>query len=185
MTVTPQRTIQPNTPGASARREAARLRAGTTGTTQPERIYTMRRPAKCAAVAAPYTLVWLLIAYAADLGILLELLAVPIATIAYAAAKKRPVAGWSEPKTYHVPPTAEDLKAADRWERGAEGEEATYRILKPLEAEGWTILNDRSIPGHRANLDHIAIGPGGNSSSSTRRTGSRSRGRRSGPPITR
>ncbi|GAA4869869.1 nuclease-related domain-containing protein [Kitasatospora terrestris] len=159
MTVTPQRVSQTNTPGASARREAARLRAGTIRTVEPQRLYTIRSKGKCAVVATAYALAWVLLAYIAELGISLGLIAVLIGAIAYATARRRPVVGWSEPKTYKVPATPEALKEAERWERGAEGEEATYRILKPLEREGWVILNDRRIPERTANLDHILIGP--------------------------
>ncbi|MDH6128658.1 nuclease-related domain-containing protein [Kitasatospora sp. GP82] len=50
---------------------------------------------------------------------------------------------------------------AGRWLADAIGEETTARILAPLTTRGWTILHDRSIPGSKANLDHIAIGPRG------------------------
>ena len=41
------------------------------------------------------------------------------------------------------------------------GERRTARLLDPLEQHGWAILHDLAIPGSRANLDHLAIGPGG------------------------
>ncbi len=47
------------------------------------------------------------------------------------------------------------------WQTGAEGEVRTGRLLEPLEAEGFRILHDRKIPGSRANIDHIVIGPPG------------------------
>jgi hypothetical protein len=47
------------------------------------------------------------------------------------------------------------------WQTGAEGELRTGRLLEPLEAEGFRILHDRKIPGSRANIDHIVIGPPG------------------------
>jgi hypothetical protein len=47
------------------------------------------------------------------------------------------------------------------WQTGAEGEVRTGRLLEPLEAEGFRILHDRRIPGSRANIDHIVIGPPG------------------------
>jgi hypothetical protein len=34
-------------------------------------------------------------------------------------------------------------------------------LLEPLEAEGFRVLHDRKIPGSRANIDHIVIGPPG------------------------
>jgi hypothetical protein len=47
------------------------------------------------------------------------------------------------------------------WEVGADGEERTAAALAPLEPEGWHLLHDRRMPGRRANIDHVAIGPGG------------------------
>ena len=47
------------------------------------------------------------------------------------------------------------------WRIGAEGESATARALAPLVADGFIVLHDRLIPGSRANIDHIVIGPPG------------------------
>ena len=47
------------------------------------------------------------------------------------------------------------------WRRGAAGEQRTARLLSPLERQGWVILHDLTVPGSRANLDHLVIGPGG------------------------
>jgi hypothetical protein len=47
------------------------------------------------------------------------------------------------------------------WRRGAAGERHTARLLDPLERHGWAVLHDLGIPGSRANLDHLLIGPGG------------------------
>ncbi|WP_337063102.1 nuclease-related domain-containing protein [Kineococcus sp. G2] len=48
------------------------------------------------------------------------------------------------------------------WEAGAEGERLVAEALAVLEADGWTVLHDVRWPGRqRANLDHVAIGPGG------------------------
>jgi hypothetical protein len=47
------------------------------------------------------------------------------------------------------------------WRRGAAGERRTARLLNPLERHGWAILHDLALPGSRANIDHLAIGPGG------------------------
>jgi hypothetical protein len=47
------------------------------------------------------------------------------------------------------------------WRRGAAGERRTARLLEPLERHGWVVLHDLSVPGSRANLDHLVIGPGG------------------------
>jgi nuclease-like protein len=34
-------------------------------------------------------------------------------------------------------------------------------MLSPLERQGWVVLHDLALPGSRANLDHLVIGPGG------------------------
>ena len=47
------------------------------------------------------------------------------------------------------------------WATGANGEVRTARFLEPLRAEGFKVLHDRRIPGSRANIDHIVIGPPG------------------------
>jgi hypothetical protein len=47
------------------------------------------------------------------------------------------------------------------WRRGAAGERRTARLLTPLERHGWVVLHDLAVPGSRANLDHLVIGPGG------------------------
>jgi Nuclease-related domain len=47
------------------------------------------------------------------------------------------------------------------WRRGAAGERRTARLLEPLERHGWAVLHDLALPGSRANLDHLVIGPGG------------------------
>jgi hypothetical protein len=47
------------------------------------------------------------------------------------------------------------------WATGADGEARTARFLEPLRAEGFRLLHDRRIPGSRANIDHIVIGPPG------------------------
>jgi hypothetical protein len=47
------------------------------------------------------------------------------------------------------------------WRRGSAGERRTARLLEPLERHGWAVLHDLAVPGSRANLDHLVIGPGG------------------------
>jgi hypothetical protein len=47
------------------------------------------------------------------------------------------------------------------WRRGAVGERRTARLLDPLKRQGWAVLHDLAVPGSQANLDHLAIGPGG------------------------
>jgi len=33
------------------------------------------------------------------------------------------------------------------------------RLLGPLGRQGWVVLHDLAVPGSRANLDHLVIGP--------------------------
>jgi hypothetical protein len=47
------------------------------------------------------------------------------------------------------------------WRRGAIGERRTARLLGRLERHGWAVLHDLAVPGSRANIDHLVIGPGG------------------------
>ncbi|MDF2744020.1 MAG: hypothetical protein K0S88_5397, partial [Actinomycetia bacterium] len=50
---------------------------------------------------------------------------------------------------------------ASAWRRGAAGERRTARLLGPLERHGWVAVHDLGVPGSRANIDHLVIGPGG------------------------
>jgi Nuclease-related domain len=47
------------------------------------------------------------------------------------------------------------------WRQGAKGERQTAKLLAKLEQDGWRVFHDLAIPGSRANVDHLAIGPGG------------------------
>jgi hypothetical protein len=47
------------------------------------------------------------------------------------------------------------------WRRGAAGERRTALLLSQLERHGWAVLHDLAVPGSRANIDHLVIGPGG------------------------
>jgi hypothetical protein len=49
----------------------------------------------------------------------------------------------------------------ERWRRGAAGEVATARLLDRLPGGRWVVLHDLRIPGSRANVDHLVIGPTG------------------------
>jgi hypothetical protein len=49
----------------------------------------------------------------------------------------------------------------ERWLRGAAGEAATARVLARLPARRWVVWHDLRVPGGRANLDHVVIGPTG------------------------
>jgi hypothetical protein len=47
------------------------------------------------------------------------------------------------------------------WRQGAVGERRTARLLAGLERQGWVVLHDLAVPGSRANIDHLVVGPGG------------------------
>ncbi len=47
------------------------------------------------------------------------------------------------------------------WRCGAAGGRRTARLLGQLERHGWAVLHDLAVPGSRANIDHLVIGPGG------------------------
>jgi len=49
----------------------------------------------------------------------------------------------------------------ERWLRGAAGEQATAALLERLPARRWAVLHDLAVPGSRANIDHLVIGPTG------------------------
>lgn len=51
-------------------------------------------------------------------------------------------------------------KDVEAWRRGAEGEEKTERWLSKLPPE-YSVLHDLAIPGSKANVDHLVIGPTG------------------------
>lgn len=48
-----------------------------------------------------------------------------------------------------------------RWARGADGEVATAAVLDRLSPRRWAVLHDLAVPGSRANIDHLVIGPTG------------------------
>jgi hypothetical protein len=55
---------------------------------------------------------------------------------------------------------SDEPQSTQAWQRGAVGEEIMAERLKDL-PDTWRVLHDRRIPGSRANIDHIAIGPTG------------------------
>jgi Nuclease-related domain len=48
---------------------------------------------------------------------------------------------------------------ADRWLRGARGEERVGAVLDGLSGRGWLAIHDVSLG--RGNVDHVVVGPGG------------------------
>ncbi|MEU9849327.1 nuclease-related domain-containing protein [Streptomyces sp. NPDC047985] len=51
--------------------------------------------------------------------------------------------------------------AAARWAHGAAGEEATARLLAPLESAGWHVRHDLRLSGRRFNIDTVLVSPCG------------------------
>jgi hypothetical protein len=85
-------------------------------------------------------------------GLLAGTLVEPPATILVAVAAAAAV-GWR----LRFQPSP-DTRA---WRRGASGERRTAALLARLEQHGWVVLHDLAVPGSRANLDHLLIGPPG------------------------
>ena len=56
---------------------------------------------------------------------------------------------------------SDEPQSTTAWARGARGEELLGVRLTSLESAGVRVLHDRRIPGTRANIDHLAIGPTG------------------------
>jgi hypothetical protein len=54
-----------------------------------------------------------------------------------------------------------DSRHEARWARTAESEERARRLEALLAGSGVHLLNDRRVPGARATIDHLAIGPRG------------------------
>jgi Nuclease-related domain len=50
---------------------------------------------------------------------------------------------------------------ARAWQRGAAGERHVTRLLEPLVRQGWGVEHDLRVPGSKANIDHVVIGPPG------------------------
>lgn len=53
------------------------------------------------------------------------------------------------------------IAAGRRWRQGGGGEKRTGSTAKPLVREGWHVFDDLSIPGSKANLDHVWVVPSG------------------------
>lgn len=62
-----------------------------------------------------------------------------------------------------VAAVAGEPRSVEAWRQGADGEAATARALDlRLHRSDAVVIHDRRVPGRgRANIDHIAIGPGG------------------------
>jgi hypothetical protein len=56
---------------------------------------------------------------------------------------------------------SEDPQSTRAWASGAKGEVTVGARLEGLAGDGVLVLHDRRIPGSRANIDHLAVGPSG------------------------
>ncbi|GAP61250.1 hypothetical protein AHiyo1_49320 [Arthrobacter sp. Hiyo1] len=56
---------------------------------------------------------------------------------------------------------SDERQSTKAWDQGAIGEERLGARLDSLAPDGLAVLHDRLIPGSKANIDHIAITPGG------------------------
>lgn len=72
---------------------------------------------------------------------------------------QRPVLGRIASALTPKPQITPESQATKAWMVGAEGEQRVAEVLD--EAVGVEVLHDRLVPGSRANIDHIAIGPSG------------------------
>jgi hypothetical protein len=54
-----------------------------------------------------------------------------------------------------------DSRFESQWARRAAGEERARRLELLLAGSGIRLLNDRRVPGARATVDHLAVGPQG------------------------
>jgi hypothetical protein len=55
----------------------------------------------------------------------------------------------------------EDPQSTRSWGKGAAGERSLGNALEQLRERGFGVLHDRRIPGTRANIDHLVVGPAG------------------------
>lgn len=54
-----------------------------------------------------------------------------------------------------------EKQSTKAWSTGAVGEERVGAVLDRLASESRHVLHDRRIPGSRANIDHLVVGPSG------------------------
>ena len=56
---------------------------------------------------------------------------------------------------------SEEPQTTRAWKQGAIGEQTLGTAIEQLRNEGFGVLHDRRIPGTKANLDHLVVGPAG------------------------
>ena len=73
--------------------------------------------------------------------------------------EQRPVLGRIASALTPAPRIGPESQPTAAWKVGAEGEVRVAEVL--ASASGIEVLHDRLVPGSRANIDHIAVGPSG------------------------
>jgi len=76
-----------------------------------------------------------------------------------AIKEQRPVLGRIATALTPKPQITPESQSTKAWKVGADGERRVAEVLD--EAVGIAVLHDRLVPGSRANIDHIAVGPSG------------------------
>ena len=76
-----------------------------------------------------------------------------------ALKEQRPLLGRVAAALTPKPQITPESQPTKAWKIGAEGERRVAEVLG--QATGIEVLHDRLVPGSRANIDHIAIGPAG------------------------
>lgn len=73
--------------------------------------------------------------------------------------EERPVLGRIAAALTPAPQIGPESQPTKAWKVGSEGEERVAEVLTGV--AGIEVLHDRRVPGTRANIDHIAVGPKG------------------------
>jgi hypothetical protein len=73
--------------------------------------------------------------------------------------EKRPVLGRVVTAITPKPQITPESQGTKAWKTGAEGERRVAEVLTGV--PGIEVLHDRRVPGSRANIDHIVVGPTG------------------------
>jgi nuclease-like protein len=73
--------------------------------------------------------------------------------------ERRPVLGRIAAAMTPIPQIGPESQPTAAWKIGTEGERRVAEVL--ASASGIEVLHDRLVPGSRANIDHIVVGPSG------------------------
>jgi len=76
-----------------------------------------------------------------------------------ATIERRPVLGRIATGLTAKPTIGPEKQSTTAWKVGAEGEERVAEVLRDV--PGIEVLHDRRVPGSRANIDHLVVGPAG------------------------